>query len=75
MTFKKVEVPSEGVSTSREQDTNAYKFKVEMVVTLFAENEYQAAEQLDANGGFVIARDVKLLETTEIHKAKADEKE
>ena len=74
MSFKKVETSKlEGSST--EQTTNSYKFKVEMIVSLFAENELQAAELLDSNGGFVISRDVELLETTKIHEAKADEKE
>ena len=61
--------------SSTEQSTNVYKFKVGMVVSLFAENELQAAELLDSNGGFVISRDVELLDVTKIHEAKADEKE
>ena len=69
MSDKKVE------AYSTEQTTNAYKFKVEMTVSLFAENELQAAEMLDSNGGFVISRSVELLETTKIHEAKADEEE
>lgn len=75
MTFKKIEIPSENEILSTEQNANAYKFKIEMIVTLFAENELQASEQVDANGGFVVSRNVKLLEAIEIHKAKADEKE
>ncbi len=75
MTFKKVEKEELKVDfASTEQSTNAYKFKIEMVVGLFAENELQASEQLDAQGGFVISRSVELLETTAIH-TKEDEKE
>ena len=61
--------------SSTEQNTNAYKFKVEMVVSIFAENEFQASEQLDTNGGFVISRHVELLDTKKIHGAKENEKE
>ena len=60
--------------TSREQDTTAFKFKVDMVVSLFAENEEQAAEQLDAQGGFIISRNVELIEATPIHTAKDEKK-
>jgi hypothetical protein len=73
MPFKKVETEEKFSST--EQSTNAYKFKVEMIVSLFAENEEQAGEMLDAQGGFVISRKVQLLSKTPIHSAKEDEKE
>jgi hypothetical protein len=74
MSFKKVEIPKlKALST--EQTTNAYKFKVEMIVSLFAENEEQATEQLDAQGGFIISRNTELLESTPIHQAEEDEKE
>ena len=73
MTFKKVE--SETKFTSTEQSTNVYKFKVEMIVSLFAENELQASEQLDSNGGFIISRKVELIDSTPIHLSKEDEKE
>lgn len=57
------------------QNTNSYKFKVEMIVSLYAENESQAEEILHAQGGFVIDRRVKLLESTTIHTVEEDEKE
>ena len=63
MPFEKVDYVS-----STGDDINAYKFKVEMVVSLFAPSESDAATQLDAQGGFVISRDVKLLEVTKIHE-------
>jgi hypothetical protein len=72
MTFEKVE--KEAKFTSTEQNASAYKFKVEMIVSLFAENELQASEQLDSQGGFIISRNVELLETTKIH-TKEDEEE
>ena len=59
--------------TSVEQTTNAYTFKVDMTITLFAENEMQAAERIDAEGGFIVSRDVKLIDVKNIHKAKNEE--
>ena len=63
---------SEDILSSSEQDTNVYKFQVEMVVGIFAENDFQAIEKLDLEGGFVVSRNVKLLDKTAIHK-KEDE--
>ena len=69
MTFKKVEPETPTFkSSSGGEDVNSYKFKVEMIVSLFAESELQASTQLDAQGGFIISRDVKLLEVTKIHE-------
>ena len=70
MTIKKISDFTE--FSSKEQSTNSYKFKIEMIVSLFAENEAQASEILDAQGGHVIKRHVGLLETTEIHKSSDD---
>jgi len=65
MSFKKFEDFS-----SRESEVNSYKFKVEMIVSLYAENEEMASELLDANGGFVIKRQVELIDTKPIHSTK-----
>ena len=79
MSFKKVEKPNIEVSeeeldlTFTQQNANVYKYEVKMIVSLFAENELQALQQLDAQGGFIISRKVNLLEKTEIHSIKEDE--
>ena len=63
-------IDQESNFNSKEQDTNVYKFKVNMIVSLFAETELEAFTQLDAQGGFVIARNVELLGVTNIHETE-----
>ncbi len=58
-----------------EQNAKAYKFKIEMVVSLFAENNFQASEVLDAEGGFIVSRKVTLLDTIPVHNKEKSEKE
>jgi len=43
-----------------------FSYKVEMVVHVFAEDEPQAKERLDRDGGFVSKRDTFLLDKTEL---------
>ena len=73
MSFKKVE--KEENFNSYGQNADAYKFKVEMIVSLFAANDLQASEQLDTQGGFVISRKVELISKTPIHVTQEDGKE
>ena len=68
MSFKKVDGDTPKFSSSsKEEEVNAYKFKVEMVVSLFASSELEASTMLDAQGGFVISRNVNLLDVQSIH--------
>jgi hypothetical protein len=60
--------------SSNEIPANAYKFKVEMVIGIFAENDSQASEQIDLNGGFIISRKVELLDKKNIHEIEKNEK-
>jgi hypothetical protein len=43
-----------------------FSYKVEMVVHVFAEDEPQAQEKLDKDGGFVSKRETFLIDKTEL---------
>jgi hypothetical protein len=43
-----------------------FSYKVEMIVHVFADNEPQAKDKLDAEGGFVSKRETFLLDKTEL---------
>lgn len=43
-----------------------FSYKVEMIVHVFADNEPQAKEKLDSEGGFVSKRETFLLDKTEL---------
>lgn len=43
-----------------------FSYKVEMIVHVFAENEPQAKDKLDVEGGFVSKRETFLLDKTEL---------
>lgn len=43
-----------------------FSYKVEMVVHVFADDEPQAKEKLDKDGGFVSKRETFLLDKTEL---------
>jgi hypothetical protein len=43
-----------------------FTYKVEMIVHVFADNEPQAKDKLDAEGGFVSKRDTFLIDKTEL---------
>ena len=49
-----------------QQITNSYTYEVNMIVSLFAENEEQALEKLDREGGFVSSRNTKLIKETRV---------
>jgi hypothetical protein len=43
-----------------------FSYKVEMIVHVFADNEPQAKDKLDSEGGFVSKRETFLLDKTEL---------
>ncbi len=45
-----------------------FTYGVSMIVSVFAENEEAARQQLDENGGFVSHRIVELKDAVEIYK-------
>lgn len=55
-------------------NTNAYTYKVEMIIQIFAEDEKTAKERLDANGGYVTSRVVKLMDSVPLLNGKDKEK-
>lgn len=54
--------------------TNAYTFKVEMIVEVLAQDRKTAKAQLDEKGGHVTERTVELLATTPLPRPDLDEK-
>jgi hypothetical protein len=51
---------------AKSEKKELFSYKVEMVVHVFAENEPQAKDKLDAEGGFVSKREVFLIDKTEL---------
>jgi len=46
------------------ENTTCYTYKVEMIIQVLAQNENQASEKLDVEGGFVSKRETTLLDYT-----------
>ena len=53
-------------------DTHVYTYEVSMLIQVFAENEAKAKEQLDANGGYVISRQVLLKDSVKLYNGKGE---
>lgn len=53
--------------------TNAYTFKVEMVIEIFAKDKESAQAQLDEKGGYITERNVELIATTPLPRPDIDE--
>ena len=51
---------------TKKTESKVYTYKVEMIVSIFAEDEKTAKEKLDRDGGFVSNREVSLLESQSI---------
>ena len=51
---------------AKSEKKELFSYKVEMVVHVFAENEPQAKDKLDVEGGFVSKREVFLIDKTEL---------
>ena len=64
MSFEKVE--KEDKVTNKDQ--SVYTYAVDMIVSVFAEDEETARKALDENGGFVSNRNVELKDTVAIYK-------
>jgi len=63
MDFKRVEG-----NTVKNTQQSVFTYKVNMIVSVFAENERQAREQLDSSGGFVSFREVDLADSAELYR-------
>jgi len=52
------------------ESTICYTYEVTMVIQILAQNESQANEKLDREGGFISKRDVNLLNYTHLPSEK-----
>ena len=55
-------------------NTNCYTYKVEMIIQIFAEDEKEARNRLDNQGGYVTSRNVKLMDSIPLFNGKEKEK-
>jgi glutamyl-tRNA reductase len=60
MSYKKIE-------KKENEAKSVFTYSVQMIVSVFAENEEKAKEQLDQNGGFVSNRVVELKDVVSIY--------
>lgn len=51
-------------------DTHVYTYEVCMLIQVLAENEEKAKEQLDAQGGYITSREVKLKDSVKLFNGK-----
>lgn len=58
-----------------DSDTSCFTYEVSMTVQIFAENEDQAREKVDMEGGHVSRRSVKLVDSVSIYVGNKDEPE
>jgi hypothetical protein len=52
------------------EETSCFTYKVEMVIQILAEDEETARDQLDKNGGYVTARQVKLMDSVPLYNGE-----
>lgn len=52
------------------EETLCYTYEVKMVIQILAEDETTARDQLDKNGGYVTAREVKLMDSVSLYNGK-----
>lgn len=55
------------------KETKAFTFEVTMLIQVLAENEGVARDQLDAQGGYVTKRDVKLADSVALYNGTTKE--
>ena len=66
MTLKKIDKSEEKTLKS------VFTYSVNMIVSVFAENESKARLALDDNGGYVSHRTVELMDAVQIYKPEQD---
>lgn len=59
---------AEKKNSSTDLDTKVFTIQVNLTVQILAENEKDALERLDANGGYVTKRTVDVVDTTPLVK-------
>jgi hypothetical protein len=50
--------------------SSCFTYKVEMVIQVLAENEMSARDFLDKNGGYVVSREVALVDSMSVYESK-----
>jgi hypothetical protein len=70
MNFKKVE--EEATESKEKTPKSVFTYEVNMIVSVFAEDEEKARASLDENGGFVSHRNVELKDAIEIYRPEED---
>jgi hypothetical protein len=71
MSFEKVE--KEKAVDSEKTPKSVFTYSVNMIVSVFAEDEEKARASLNENGGFVSHREVELKDAVEIYKPKEED--
>jgi len=56
--------------TKTNLDTKVYSISVKLTVQILAENEKDALERLDANGGYVTKREVEVINSIPLNSTK-----
>ncbi len=56
--------------TKTNLDTKVYSISVNLTVQILAENEKDALERLDANGGYVTKREVEVINSIPLNSTK-----
>jgi hypothetical protein len=56
--------------TKTNLDTKVYSIEVKLTVQILAENEKDALERLDANGGYVTKREVEVTNSIPLNSTK-----
>ena len=64
MDFKKVETEDNKIKNTQQ---SVFTYAVSMIVSVFAEDQEKARQQLDENGGFVSHRVVELKDARELY--------
>jgi hypothetical protein len=68
MSFKKVENNEENMIKNTRK--TVFTYEVNMIVSVFAEDEDTAREKLDSEGGFVSSREVELKDAVSLYHPK-----
>jgi hypothetical protein len=70
MSFKKVEFEKE---ENKNTPKSIFTYEVNMIVSVFAEDQSQARQKLDEDGGFVSRRDVELKDVIAVYDKDKEE--
>jgi hypothetical protein len=63
------------IAKREENQTVCYTYDVNMTIQVFAENLEAANHKLDAEGGYISSRTVKLVNTNTVYESKNDDED